>query len=163
MRKLKEVRTFFYVKGEMVMMFRPAAASFFIVLVLSFIGCGGEVIPPLGQVDGLVTDQSGTPLDGVTVMFLPDPEEGNFGQPGIGKTDAEGKFVLFYDGDPKRPGTALGKNRVILRDDKAIETERDENPMRRRFNKKYVNSFSTDLSFVVKNGEAQSFEIKVSK
>jgi len=126
-------------------------------------GCGGEVVPPLAQVSGVLTDEAGTPLDGVKVMFLPDPEAENFGQPSSGETDDQGKFTLYYDGNKQNPGAAVGKNRVILRDIKATRSSRDETPMARRFSEKYVTANSTDLSFDVKNEAGQSFEIKVSK
>lgn len=141
---------------------RACSANLFLFLMIVCAGCGsGEKVPPLVAVQGVVLDQSGQPLDIVSVMFLPDPEQANFGQPSIGQTDEQGKFVLFYDGDKKRPGAAIGKNRVILKDVKSIRTSRDENPMPRRFHKKYVTASTTDLSFDIADSDGQSFEIKV--
>ncbi|MDG2012023.1 MAG: hypothetical protein P8J33_00865 [Pirellulaceae bacterium] len=141
---------------------RSCSTSFLLFMVTLCVGCGsGEKVPPLVPVEGVVLDQEGKPMDIVSVMFLPDPEQENYGQPSIGQTDEEGKFVLFYDGDKTRPGAAVGRNRVILKDVKAIRTSRDEKPMLRRFHKKYVTASTTDLSFDVNPGEGQSFEIKV--
>lgn len=132
----------------------------FVVLMLA--GCGGgKKIPPLAEVEGVLTDENGDPLDGVKVMFLPDPEAEVFGDPGIGETDKAGKFVLYYNGDKGKAGTAIGKNRVILQDIKSIRSSRDDEPIGRRFHKKYIAARTTDLSFDVLDKEGQSFELKV--
>ena len=144
------------------MVLRSCSASLLVLLMILCAGCGsGEKVPTLVAVEGVVLDQAGQPLDIVSVMFLPDPEHANFGQPSSGQTDEDGKFVLFYDGDKNRPGAAIGKNRVILKDVKAIRTSRDKEPMPRRFHKKYVTASTTDLSFNIAEGDGQSFEIKV--
>ncbi|MGI9517033.1 MAG: hypothetical protein ACR2NP_08315 [Pirellulaceae bacterium] len=124
-------------------------------------GCGGESAPPLAQVEGTVKDTDGNVLDGIKVMFLPDPESGVLGSPGIGETDASGKFVLYYNGDKNQPGTAIGLSFVIMEDITSIRSSRDEEPIPRRFHRRYTASNSTDLKLTVKDEENQSFDIVV--
>ncbi len=124
-------------------------------------GCGGVKAPPLTEVSGTIKDVDGNPLDGIKVSFLPDPEQGVLGSPGIGETDASGKFVLYYNGDKDKPGSAVGSCFVILEDIKAIRTSRDPEPTLRRFHSKYVKANSTDIKLNVKDEEGQSFDIVV--
>lgn len=130
-------------------------------VLLLLAGCGGGNVPSLAKVEGVLLDGNGEPLDGVLVMFLPDPEAEVFGKPAEGETDANGKFVLHYDGDENQPGTAVGMNRVILKDIKAIRSSRDDEPIGRRYNRKYLAAKTTDLSFDVKDEDGQTFEIKL--
>lgn len=129
------------------------------VLVL---GCrGGEKIPELTQVQGTIKTVDGDVLPNIKVTFLPDPEKEVLGRPATGNTDAQGKFVLHYNGDENKPGTAVGWNRVILLDITATETSRDPEPTFRRFHSKYLVARETDLRFEIKSGEAQTIELVV--
>jgi hypothetical protein len=134
-----------------------------VIAGLAFVpGCGGgKKIPPLAAVEGTVVDQDGNPLARIQVKFMPDPEKEVFGKPGIGETDDQGRFVLYYDGDRKYPGTAVGTNRVVLSDILSMRTSRDPDPVARRFHRKYLAAKSTDLVFEVRDEDGQSFEIKV--
>lgn len=71
-------------------------------------GCGGETAPDrpdLGDVSGVVT-LDGQPLPDVIVTFNPEK-----GRPSMGRTDAEGKYVLHYlDED----GAVLGTHTVSI-------------------------------------------------
>ncbi len=82
------------------------------LLLLSFgvLGCsGGEAPPKLYPVTGTVV-VGGKPLENITVQLMPvDPAAK--GRPGIGKTDAEGKFTILTNGDK---GANAGKFKVVL-------------------------------------------------
>ena len=78
-----------------------------VTLLVGSLGCGGGDLPELGTVQGKVT-MDGKPLAGVMVQFHPLAE----GRPGSGVTDAEGNYVLMYDGGIK--GTKVGTNKVEI-------------------------------------------------
>lgn len=84
-------------------------------LTISIPGCGGQSEIELGQVSGIVKYE-GTPLAGVTVMFIPDN-----GRPAMGTTDAEGKYELTYIRDER--GCKVGRNRVEIRHDEESANE----------------------------------------
>ena len=136
-----------------------AVTCLFGLLIIN--GCGGRSAPPLAKVEGTVKDSNGNVLDGIKVMFLPDPESGVLGSPGIGETDASGKFVLHYNGDENMPGTAVASSFVILEDIKSIRSSRDPDPIPRRFHKKYLASNSTDIKLDVTDEDGQTFDIVV--
>jgi hypothetical protein len=73
---------------------------------------------PRGTVEGVVT-RDGEPLGEVEVVFLPDPEKGNFGPHAAAYTDAAGRYRLrceALDAD----GAVVGPHRVIVRDIAAL-------------------------------------------
>jgi hypothetical protein len=73
---------------------------------------------PRGTVEGVVT-RDGEPLAEVEVLFLPDPEKGNFGPHAAAYTDAAGHYRLrceVLDAD----GAVVGPHRVIVRDIAAL-------------------------------------------
>lgn len=78
------------------------------------LGCsdGG---PELTTVTGTIT-LDGKPMPGVLVTFAPAA-----GSPSYGKTDAEGKYDLWYTDDKK--GAMLGKHDVMLEVDKLSASE----------------------------------------
>jgi hypothetical protein len=82
-----------------------------LLLPLSFAasGCSDEgAAPRLYPVTGKVV-VGGKPLEGITVQLTPiDPEKA---RPGLGVTDAEGKFAILTNGDK---GAASGKYKVVL-------------------------------------------------
>ncbi len=135
-----------------------------VMLAMIFsIGCGGAKLPDLAEVQGTVVTSDGEVLDEVRVRFLPDPEkiEGFVGKAGIGTTDKQGKFELFYGGSKDYPGTAAGPCRVVLEDVKATNSSRDEEPILRRFARKYLDASTTDLIFDISTEDGQSIEIVV--
>ena len=84
------------------------------VLALFFVlpGCGGREVPELAYVSGTVT-MDGQPLPGVQVHFHPIDQEGmGVGRSGVGKTDSEGNYVLYYMEGIE--GTKLGTNDVSI-------------------------------------------------
>jgi hypothetical protein len=80
------------------------------LLSLGFQGCSqGEAPPKLYPVTGTLV-VGGKPLENITVQLLPVDPAGK-GRPGIGKTDAEGKFTILTNGDK---GANVGKFKVVL-------------------------------------------------
>ena len=141
--------------------FKNTSSLLGVLAVALLVGCSGERTPELAEVEGTLTLKGGGPLANVRVMFLPDPEEEVFGQPSSATTDANGKFVLHYDGNESKPGAAIGWNRVMLTDILAIRSSRDENPTPRRFALKYTVAGTTDLKFEIKSGEKQTIDVEV--
>jgi len=72
--------------------------------------------PELVEVSGIVT-LDGQPLASARVEFRPVPEPGNIGTDNLGssygRTNADGKFTLFYVKDV--PGAVLGLHRIEIR------------------------------------------------
>ena len=70
-------------------------------------GCGGDAnLPELGEVTGVVTLDD-KPAEGLTVTFEPQDT-----RPSSGETDAEGRYVLYYN--PDNRGAALGEHTVRI-------------------------------------------------
>ncbi|NUQ63314.1 MAG: carboxypeptidase regulatory-like domain-containing protein [Pirellulales bacterium] len=79
-----------------------------VLLAATMSGCGpAGVDRDLGQVTGTIT-LDGKPLSGASVQFLPKGE----GATATGRTDAAGKYELWYTGDVK--GAALGSHTVRI-------------------------------------------------
>jgi hypothetical protein len=70
--------------------------------------------PQFAQVEGIVT-LDGKPLADVEVVFLPDPEKGNFGPHSTAYTDEDGRFRMYCE-KSAAAGVVLGPQRVIIRD-----------------------------------------------
>ncbi len=71
------------------------------------LGCGRGDLPDLGYVTGTVT-MDGKPLEGAIVEFHSDAG----GRPGVGVTDAEGKYELKYTGGVE--GSKIGPAEVSI-------------------------------------------------
>jgi len=88
----------------------PSGVSLFALACLIFLsaaGCSGNKdLPPLGTVTGVVT-LDGKPLADANVAFAPE-----HGRTSIARTDAAGRYELYYDGPHK--GAAVGRHRVII-------------------------------------------------
>lgn len=115
------------------------------LFVIVCVGCSGKSVE-LAEVEGTVT-QNGQPLDGVKVMFSPDPSKGDAGQTSQAITDENGKYRLKYKGD--QYGAEVGWHIVNALDVKA-ENSRD-NPIPNRVAVKYSLPSSSDLTFEVKS------------
>ncbi len=122
---------------------------------LALTGCEEKV--EFGQVSGTVTID-GQPLDGVLVMFLPEPVEGKKAVHSESVTDADGKYSLVYSADAEQKGAVVGMHRVVV-EDIAAENTRDQN-VQIRVNDAYASSAQTPLKFDVKPGE-QTIDIPV--
>lgn len=78
-----------------------------ILTSLLALGCSQGDMPEIGHVSGTVTFD-GKPMEGVQVMF--EPVDG--ARSATAMTDAEGKYVLKYNGNTE--GTKTGENLVRL-------------------------------------------------
>lgn len=78
----------------------------FVLAIFVLIGCGGgSDAPPMAKVAGVV-NFNGTPLPDATVTFYPEK-----GQPGIGRSDANGAFQVRTNGEL---GAIIGKHKVTV-------------------------------------------------
>jgi len=124
-----------------------AVAGFF-----ALTGCNPEKLPRLGRVTGTVT-LDGQPVADATVLF----EGANAGEPpSMGKTDAAGKYDLYYSRGHK--GATIGDHKVIIRTYQAGD---DDNPkgVREAVPAKY--NAKSELTGAVKRGQNKlDFELK---
>ncbi|MBS0263204.1 MAG: hypothetical protein JSS02_14765 [Planctomycetes bacterium] len=88
-----------------------------LLLSVGLLGCsaGGEGALPLYQATGSLK-VGGKPLANITVQLTPVDATAK-SKPGIGKTDAEGKFTIATNGDK---GANPGKYKVVLIDGAAM-------------------------------------------
>lgn len=87
------------------------------LLLLGLLGCSNAEAPPaLYPVTGTLK-VNGKPLENMTVQLSP-VDITSKAKPGIGKTDAEGKFTILTNGDK---GAATGKYKVILMDSPKVQ------------------------------------------
>jgi len=130
-------------------------------LVLTTAGCGSKG-PETAQVTGTIT-LDGKPLELIQVEFWPE-----VGARSMGKTDDNGKYSLMLDGG--KPGASVGLTRVILKDTWPMKDNvLDESGVwidksdgkRPRINSKYYDAEKTPLTFTVKRGEANVFDVEV--
>jgi len=69
-------------------------------------GCGGQQLPPVGEVTGRIT-MDGNALAGASIAFVPES-----GRTSFAMTDADGRYELTYLDDVK--GALVGRHRVII-------------------------------------------------
>jgi hypothetical protein len=112
------------------------------------------------EVEGVVT-MNGKPLEGIEVLFLPDPEFGNAGNTSIGLTDRQGRYRIHNDRD-KKDGTVLGIHRVLLIDSYANTDPAGLANKPSRIPTHYAEAGSTPLKNVeIKTGKQElNFEVK---
>ncbi len=79
---------------------------FLLVMSFSFLGCGSDDTPPLGQVKGVIK-LDGVPLEGVIVLFKPEQ-----GRVATGTTNAQGEYTLEFSYGVS--GCKVGPNTVSL-------------------------------------------------
>ena len=79
-----------------------------VLSLAALVGCGGNPAgyPDTAPVTGTVT-LDGVPLEGASISFAP-----GAGRSSSAKTDAEGKYELYYTGAIK--GAMLGTHRVMI-------------------------------------------------
>ncbi|MEJ5342549.1 MAG: hypothetical protein WHT09_13385 [Thermogutta sp.] len=85
---------------------RCCSAVAWVVLAVPFLSAGCiPFIPADGytQVDGIVVDDLGVPIGGVTITFCPQPTQANLIPPFVGTTDDQGQFFV---GSTHRPVTS---------------------------------------------------------
>jgi hypothetical protein len=82
----------------------------FLLLSFGVWGCSGaDAPPPLYPVTGTLI-VGGKPLENITVQLTPVDLDSK-SKPGVGLTDAEGKFTILTNGDK---GATAGKFKVVL-------------------------------------------------
>jgi hypothetical protein len=125
------------------------------VLLLPTTLCGCTRSVEIAEVEGTVRFQ-GKPLSGLSVSFLPDPDksEGIKARRSIARTDAAGHYILSYQGEPTKPGAAVGWHRVLVEDADA-ENQRDGKPRQPRIAAIYASAKDTPLLFEVKAGRQE--------
>ena len=79
---------------------------FAVAILLAMLGCNSENLPGLGRVTGTIKFD-GKPLNGAMVEF---DKVGGGIAPAFGKTDATGKYELYYSRTAK--GAAIGEHEV---------------------------------------------------
>jgi hypothetical protein len=123
---------------------KTISTVFTLVILVSLSGCGRDV-PPLGQVQGVVT-LDGRPLAGAVVIFEPKAE----GRSSRAVTDAKGHYRLVYLRDIS--GALLGTHTV------RIFTATEKYPQE-RLSKKY-NKESTLTAEVAAGANECDFVLK---
>lgn len=97
-------------------MSRSLWATALIFGIVSISGCGGEKLPPIYEVEGVVK-VNGEPTDQLRVEFWP---TGPLGTKSAASTNAEGRFVLMtWDGTQK--GAVGGHHKVVIRDNSLMK------------------------------------------
>ena len=131
------------------------------VALVAAAGCARG--PALAPVSGNVV-LGGKALSNVQVEFWPE----NGAPRSTGMTDAEGRFTLVTDGDP-RPGAVVGPHRVVLHDlaiygEMGFRPREDTNIREKpaRFSFRYTDAQQTPLRFMVEAGGSE-FEIPVER
>lgn len=123
-----------------------------IFLSFSVCGCGGDT-PPLGKVTGTVT-LDGKPVDGAAIAF--DPVSGGL-PPALGKTDASGKYELWYSRGNR--GAAIGE--ATVRINTFAESRDDAGQKRRPESIPSRYNVKTELKVAVKRGaQTHDFDLK---
>jgi hypothetical protein len=134
-----------------------------VLLALFLPGCNSG--PDVAEVTGVVTLADGKPLDLIHVEFLSEN-----GPRSYGKTDDSGKFSLKLDDDSQQMGAIVGNHKVQLRDmwpskDDVLGDGGDwvdnSKGKKSRIHSKYSDYTTSTLSFEVKAGEKNNFEINV--
>jgi len=122
------------------------------IAIVGLVGCNPEKLPRLGRVTGTVT-MDGQPLPDASVLF----EGANAGEPpSMGKTDAAGKYELYYSRGHK--GATIGDHKVII---STYQAGDDDNPkgVRQTVPSKY--NAKSELTGAVKRGQNKlDFELK---
>lgn len=138
-------------------MLRKICSLCVVLVVGSFLGCGGDDGPELGQVTGTVT-LDGQPLPGGTISFIPDNSAGTTGPLSDSEIGPDGTYVL--NGAGGRQGAVIGKHVVtVIGPPDLSNTSRDPNdpepapgpPV--KVSGKYADSTTSGLTAEVKAGE----------
>ena len=130
-------------------------------LAITAAGCGGGDKLLMADAAGTVK-YNGTPLEGATVVFVPDS-----GLPATGVTDADGRFTWNTRGEP---GAVVGPGKVaITAVEQLIVVEGREptaqelaNMSRSLIPEKYGHPTTSQLSAEVKVGENNEFKFELT-
>ncbi|XZE20471.1 hypothetical protein SH449x_000344 [Pirellulaceae bacterium SH449] len=140
----------------------PSITSFVAILLIATLctGCGSSLNTE--QVTGTIT-LNGKPLELIHVEFW-----STEGPRSIGKTDESGNFFLELD-DRTMKGAVIGTHKVMLRDtwpmkddylSESGEWVDKSDGKRPRIHSKYYDVSTTPLSFTVKPGEKNHYDIE---
>ncbi|PQO44640.1 carboxypeptidase-like regulatory domain-containing protein [Blastopirellula marina] len=129
------------------------------LLSATLVGCGNGDLPPVGEVHGQVM-LNGAPVDGCQVMF--EPVDG--GRSSTAMTDADGQYVLRYNGNAA--GALLGQHKVRLIT--ARGARRDDNgrvidPGAKEKLPKEYNSETTQIVEVTSGDNPINFDVVTTK
>jgi hypothetical protein len=135
---------------------------FLLPFCLLIAGCSEA--PKIAKVSGTIT-MNGKPLQYIDIDFFPD-----VGPNARGRTDEFGKYELRTMDEAYEFGAAIGHNKVTLKDswpsrnDKMTESGEiidNSKGEKSRISNKYYDVSTTQLSFDVKAGEDNVFDISV--
>jgi hypothetical protein len=118
-------------------------------------GCNPEKLPSLGRVSGTVT-LDGQPVAEASVMF----EGANPGEPpSLGKTDASGKYELYYSRNHK--GATVGEHPVYIT---TYQPASDDNSQVKKETVPAKYNAKSELKSTVKRGNNKiDFELKAGE
>ncbi len=122
-------------------------------------GCGGSgaKLPPLAPVSGRVT-LDGSPVPRGTVTFVPDESKGTKGPTAVGQIGPDGRFTLQT---AQQPGAVVGHHKVRIRARQEPKTPQEEGKEPSLIPTKYENENTSGLSFEVKAGQKNEFNIEL--
>jgi hypothetical protein len=152
----------FYFLRNLTFLFSPAFLSSLVIASATLlVGCDPP-IPQLGKVTGNVT-LAGKPLDGIEIVFSPDPSAGPAGRSSRAVTDESGAYCLTYrtvDGNGRGEGAALGPHIVTMNDWKCLNSR--DNPIPYRISLRLNKPSSSPLRETVIEGE-QTIDFDLTK
>jgi hypothetical protein len=128
---------------------------FCVILILSLTGCGGggEPIPELAQVTGVVT-MDGAPLDGAKIIFEPQQSADKARRrASSATTESDGSYTLQYNSDAS--GATPGSHKVLISKMPDDPEQAGEQLIPAKYNNK------TELTAEVKEGDNSfDFDLK---
>lgn len=65
-----------------------------VLLAVSLLTAGCIMGDAVTEVEGIVVDDRGVPIGGVTITFRPQPSQANLAPPFVGTTDDQGRFFV---------------------------------------------------------------------
>jgi hypothetical protein len=129
--------------------------------VLTLAGCGSSDMAPMAEAGGTVT-YNGAPLEGATVMFMPDT-----GMPSTGVTDAEGRFTFNTRGEE---GAVVGPGKVAITAVEQLIVVKGREPTaqelanmsRSLIPEKYSHPTTSELTAEVKSDDDNHFKFELT-
>lgn len=134
-----------------------AALSVFLAFLL-VTGCGGgPKLPPTAPVSGVVT-LNNHPLPRGMVQFVPDVSKGTNGAPAVGNIGPDGRFKLQTAG---KDGAIVGQHKVAVESRQEVDMSKGSWAPS-LIPEKYNNPDRSGLTFEVKAGKDNTFDIQLS-
>jgi hypothetical protein len=129
-----------------------------VFLLILTAGCGQR---EFAEVEGTVT-LDGQPLADIEVVFLPEVEKNNRGNPSSAYTDEQGRYKLRSERDGK-DGTVLGPHRVVLIDVRAQPDPLGTPAPKSRLPENYSSTAQTPLRDIEVVSGKQTFDFNIPK